>query len=102
MSFIQAMNFFPTRFTVEDVEQLLNDLIADRPGIIMDCTTTFLADRIMHTTDGHRGLVGVCLSELDMSLVRNGEPITEKAWHSLMVRLPFLLSGGGVQVNICQ
>lgn len=84
---------------MEDVEQLLHDLIDDRPGIVMECSTRFLADHILLSTDGHKGLVGVCLSELDMSLVRSGEPITEKAWLSLMIRLPFLLSGGGVQVD---
>ena len=99
MNFLQAITFYPSRFTVEDVEQLLSDLIDDRPGINMDCSISFLANHIMLSTGGHRGLVGVCLSELDMSLVRNGEQVTEKAWQGLMIRLPFLLSGGGVQVS---
>ena len=80
------------------MQQLLADLIADRPGMVMSCSLSFLANKIMVATAGHRGLVGVCLSELDISLVRNSQPITEKAWTALMYRLPFLLSGGGIQV----
>ena len=99
VNFLQAITFYPVRFTMDDVEQLLRDLIADRPGISMECSTSFLASHIMTATGGHRGLVGVCLSELDMSLVRNGKQVTEKAWQGLMIRLPYLLSGGGVQVS---
>jgi hypothetical protein len=151
---LQLFSLYPVRFTLDGVEQLVQDLLADRPGGFRRCKLLFCKyklkycasslrlqvscwcappgfwrsrswparqatgedqnantrqgdvwcscrDVLWHCCHVHldcRGLVGVCLSELDISLIRSGSPVTEKAWAGLLQRLPFLQGGGSGQV----
>jgi hypothetical protein len=95
---LQATNFYLSHFLTQDVEQLVTALVDDRPGVILEFPPSYLAAQIMHQTAGHRGLVGLCLSYVDLYLMRSGEPVTEHALAALISQMPFLMTACGVQV----
>ena len=85
----------PDRFTVEDTEDLLLQLLSDRQGHSLDWSTSELAASIMESTGGHRGLTGVCLAAID-DMIRSAGAISQSSWAKTEAELPFLLGSGGI------
>ena len=85
----------PNRFTVEDTEDLLVQLLSDRQGHSLDWSTSELAASIMESTGGHRGLTGVCLAAID-DMIRSAGAISQASWAKTEAELPFLLGSGGI------
>jgi hypothetical protein len=72
----------------------LGQLFNDRPEAIVRCSIEELAEEICDLTQGHRGLTGVCLDEVD-KLIASGEAITMDVWLQQARTLPYLLSSQG-------
>ena len=91
----QAMYLEPARFTEEDTELLLSQLLSDRPDHVLDWNTRDLAASVMGCTAGHRGLTGVSLGLVD-GMIKDKIAISEVSWAKIEGQLPFLLGSGGI------
>ncbi len=61
---LQADNLEPQRFSVEETQKLLEQLLANRSEAKLDVEVRELASAIQSCAGGHRGLTGVCLAQV--------------------------------------
>lgn len=83
----------PQRFDAADVEQLLkqlSDVWSGQLGFISE-----LAQSVHECTNGHRGLVGVCLSAIE-GMLKRGQAVTPVTWALKQRFLPTQLANGSM------
>lgn len=91
----QADQLELSRFSEADTVELLEQLFCERPEVKLGCSLMDLASALISCTGGHRGLTGVCLSQVD-AIVTSDEMVNLTSWAERERRLPFLLSTGGI------
>ena len=76
--FTEEETFECTRFTVSEVEELLNQFVKANKDL--DIKVHGIAKDIYELTSGHKGLVGVCGNFIEGKLLRNRRTVSLKDW----------------------